>query len=194
MRKPAVNYAKWEKTYQLKVTPEVLMEAVSKETGKDDSFAPFSYVAAWFRAEEKDYLAWADATNLTIRRIGSRRWALLNGTLRPSRTGWKLEARIECPQWWIPHAILIFALTIFSCAGIMTAYGAIHSPSQGTDSSDMTWVLWILGPLFWVIVTSTMRYAMRQESELLVAFFEKLVAPYAVAADTIPRDADARDP
>ncbi|MCK6471439.1 MAG: hypothetical protein L6R28_06810 [Planctomycetes bacterium] len=195
MRESQVNYAKWEKSYTLKVAPEVLTEAVQKGTGKLTFLTPINFMSALWKRDEGLFISRTEGDGLTVQKGSSYSqvgWPKIRATLRHEGNDWKLDAYVEC-SFWLPRAILAMVLLFIGLSAALSAYHARYSPSLSSPPDDATWILWILGPVIAFAVTYAFQGAMRYEAEVLVCFFEKLVAPYALAADTMDRNADARD-
>lgn len=198
MRDRLEDLLKWTKRYRLRDRPEALIERIASQTMRHKRIA-FPVPLYLCGDPDKSFYAESSGTEFTISRESGlfryhSRLPAIHGILTSKDGGWELAVRVSFKGLRV-RTIAYFAVAVFSLIALVLLYHTIFNPSLVTQppGGPPQWVFLGIAFLCLFIGLSSENARIQQEAEVLITFFEKLVAPYAVAADTMAHDADARD-
>lgn len=199
MRDRLEDLLKWTRRYRLRDRPEALIEMISSQTKRHKRVA-FPVPIYLCSDPNKSFYAESSGTEFTISRESGlfryhSRLPAIRGTLTPRDGGWDLEAQVTFKGLRV-QTIAYVTVAVFSLIALVFLYHWVFNPPLVTQPPGILppWVFLGIAVFGLFVGLGAESARIRQEAEVLITFFEKLVAPYAVAADTMARYADDRDP
>lgn len=188
----------WKKEFELRCSSSEFFSALEQESERVDSEA--AELLLWLKT--KKHSRFQHTSNgrgeFAISPVNGGNFfqgkVALRGFIQAkSRKGLHLEAHIAPKPDWRRGFALAVAAAIPLIFLILYLLGKFDPSALPWHENAIPLGIGIVLPAFFLTVALTSSPA-EQEARALIAFFEKLVAPYAVAADTMDRDADTRDP